>query len=115
MNLFDELIFIYKLLIKKIYNKIFFKKEFYVFFVILFQQNIFKKYLYSSIQCNSIHNMKFIFVKNLKNNNICNKIFEHLETSNYRNRPGTKSFIKDFKKACLFVDQEESYVIGNIA
>ena len=59
--------------------------------------------------------MKFIFVKNLKNKNIWNKIFEHLQTSNYRNRPGSKSFIKDFKKACLFIDQEESYAIDNIA
>jgi hypothetical protein len=61
------------------------------------------------------HYMKFIFVKNLKNNNICSKIFEYLQTSSYRNRPDTKSFIKDFKNACLFINQKESYVIENIA
>jgi hypothetical protein len=61
------------------------------------------------------HYMKFIFVKNLKNNNICSKIFEYLQTSSYRNRPGTKSFIKNFKNACIFINQKESYVIENIA
>jgi hypothetical protein len=59
--------------------------------------------------------MKFIFVKNLKNNNVCSKIFEYLQTSSYRNRQVTKSFIKDFKNACLFINQKESYVIENIA
>jgi hypothetical protein len=58
--------------------------------------------------------MKFIFVKNLKNNNICSKIFEYLQTSSYRNRPGTKSFIKDFKNACKYINQKEAYVIENI-
>ena len=61
------------------------------------------------------HYMKFIFIKNLKNNNICSKIFEYLQTSSYKNRPGTKSFIKDFKNACIFMNQKESYVIENIA
>jgi hypothetical protein len=60
------------------------------------------------------HYMKFIFVKNLKNNNICSKIFEYLQTSSYRNRPGTKSFIGAFKNACKFINQNESYVIENI-
>ncbi len=59
--------------------------------------------------------MKFIFVKNLKNNNIRSKIFEYLKTSSYRSRPGTKSFIKNFKNACIFINQKESYVIVNIA
>jgi hypothetical protein len=60
------------------------------------------------------HYMKFIFVKNLKNNNICSKIFEYLQTSSYRNRPGSKSFIRAFKNACIFINQNESYVIENI-
>ena len=54
--------------------------------------------------------MKFIFVKNLKNKNIWNKIFEHLQTSNYRNRPGSKSFIKDFKNELIYVNQDEEFV-----
>ena len=49
------------------------------------------------------HYMKFIFVKNLKNNNIRSKIFEYLKTSSYRRRPGTKSFIKNFKNAKHFL------------
>ena len=41
--------------------------------------------------------MKLIFVKNLKNNFICKKIFEYLLIANYKDKSSTKSFIKDFK------------------
>ena len=58
--------------------------------------------------------MKLIFVKNVRNNNICSKIFKHLLKVSYRNRPDRKNFIKDFKIACLFVNQDEQFVINNI-
>ena len=56
--------------------------------------------------------MKFIFVKNLKNNQICSKIFEYLKTENYKD--STKSFIKYFKNACIYIQKDENYVVDNI-
>jgi hypothetical protein len=66
--------------------------------------NIHELYLY----------MKLIFVKNLKNNFICKKIFEYLLISNYKDKSSTKSFIKDFKNVCVYVHQNEEFVINNI-
>jgi hypothetical protein len=45
--------------------------------------------------------MKLIFVKNLKNNFICKKIFEYLLIANYKDKSSTKSFIKDFTESVL--------------
>ena len=56
--------------------------------------------------------MKFIFVKNLKNNQICSKIFEYLKTENYKD--STKSFIKDLKNACIYIQKDQNYVVNNI-
>ena len=58
------------------------------------------------------HYMKFIFVKNLKNNQICNKIFEYLRTAKYKD--STQSFIKDFNNACIYIQKDENYVVNNI-
>ena len=42
--------------------------------------------------------MKLIFVKNVKNNSICNDIFKYILNANFKNN--TKSFIKDFVSIC---------------
>ena len=51
--------------------------------------------------------MKLIFVKNLKNNIICNKIFGYLLLAKYKDKSTTKSFIKDFKNVCVYINQNE--------
>ena len=58
--------------------------------------------------------MKLIFVKNLKNNIICQNIFNYLLSAKYKNKKNTKSFIKDFKNVCLNISLDEKYVIENI-
>ena len=58
--------------------------------------------------------MKLIFVKNLKNNIICNKIFGYLLLAKYKDKSTTKSFIKDFKNVCVYINQNEEFVINNI-
>ena len=40
--------------------------------------------------------MKLVFIKNLKNNIICERIFNHLLVLKYKKN--SKSFIRDFKK-----------------
>jgi hypothetical protein len=68
--------------------------------------NIHELYLY----------MKLIFVKNLKNNFICKKIFEYLLIANYKDKSSTKSFlnVKNMINVCLYVHQNEEFVINNI-
>ena len=56
--------------------------------------------------------MKLIFVKNLKNNKICERIFNHLLANNHKNN--TKSFIKDFSIICNNLNLRSSEVISNI-
>jgi hypothetical protein len=56
--------------------------------------------------------MKLIFNKNLKNNSICLKIFNHLLIIKYKKN--TKSFIKDFKNACNILQMDSQNVINNI-
>ncbi len=56
--------------------------------------------------------MKLIFVKNLKNNSICYRIFNYLLYSDYKNN--TCSFIKEFKTICYNLNLDEDYVINNI-
>ena len=58
--------------------------------------------------------MKLIFVKNLKNNIICNKIFGYLLLAKYKDKSTTKSFIKDFKNVCVYINKNEEFVINNI-
>jgi hypothetical protein len=56
--------------------------------------------------------MKLIFIKNLKNNSICLKIFNHLLIIKYKKN--TKSFIKDFKNTCNILQMDSQNVINNI-
>ena len=56
--------------------------------------------------------MKLIFIKNLKNNSICFKIFNHLLIIKYKKN--TKSFIKDFKNTCNILQMDSQNVINNI-
>ena len=56
--------------------------------------------------------MKLIFVKNLINKKICERIFNHLLANNHKNN--TKSFIKDFSIICNNLNLRSSDVISNI-
>jgi hypothetical protein len=56
--------------------------------------------------------MKLVFIKNLKNNTICSRIFDYLLISNYKSN--TMSFIKDFDTICDSLDLDEDYIIKNI-
>ena len=56
--------------------------------------------------------MKLIFIKNLKNNVICNKIFNYLLSSNYK--LNTHSFIKDFHSLCKRIETDPIIIIDNI-
>ena len=58
--------------------------------------------------------MKLIFIKNLKNNIICKKIFDRIRVAKYNSKDSTKSFIKDFRKVCEMLEFDEDYVIDNI-
>ena len=57
--------------------------------------------------------MKLIVIKNLKNNTTCNRIFDYLLVSKYKDKSSTKSFIKDFKNVCVYINQNEEFVINN--
>ena len=56
--------------------------------------------------------MKLVFIKNLKNNSICTRIFDYLLISNYRSN--TISFIKDFDLICDTLELDEDFIIKNI-
>ena len=56
--------------------------------------------------------MKLIFVKNLKNNSICQRIFNNL--LNVKHKDNTKSFIKEFKDICNILELNYTDVINNI-
>ena len=56
--------------------------------------------------------MKLIFVKNVKNNSICNDIFKYILNANFKNN--TKSFIKDFVSICSELNLNKQYVVDNI-
>ena len=51
--------------------------------------------------------MKLIFIKNLKNNIICKKNFDHIRVAKYNSKESTKSFIKDFRKVCEMLEYDE--------
>jgi hypothetical protein len=55
---------------------------------------------------------KLVFIKNLKYNTICSRIFDCLLISNYKSN--TMSFIKDFDTICDSLDLDEDYIIKNI-
>jgi hypothetical protein len=56
--------------------------------------------------------MKLVFIKNLKNNIICERIFNHLLVMKYKNN--SKSFIKDFKNVCIILQKQSTDIINNI-
>ena len=56
--------------------------------------------------------MKLIFVKNVKNNSICNDIFKYMLNADFKNN--TKSFIKDFISICSELNLNKQYVADNI-
>jgi hypothetical protein len=56
--------------------------------------------------------MKLVFIKNLKNNIICERIFSHLLVLKYKKN--SKSFIRDFKYVCAALQIESTDIINNI-
>ena len=56
--------------------------------------------------------MKLIFVKNLRNSNICVNMFNQLLNSNYKKN--TKSFIKTFRDICSEMNLDVNYVVEKI-
>ena len=56
--------------------------------------------------------MIVIFVKNVKNNSICNDIFKYILNANFKNN--TKSFIKDFISICSELNLDKQYVVDKI-
>ena len=56
--------------------------------------------------------MKLVFIKNLKNNIICERIFNHLLVMKYKKN--SKSFIKDFKNVCIILQKQSTDIINNI-
>jgi hypothetical protein len=50
--------------------------------------------------------MSLYFVKNIKNNNICNKIFINKLTSNNKYKARSKCFIKKYMEICKSLEME---------
>ena len=58
--------------------------------------------------------MKLIFIKNLKNNAICNDIFNYL-LSNYESiKPTSKTFLHSFINISVSLNLDEYFVIENV-
>ena len=57
--------------------------------------------------------MKLVFIKNLKNNCICNRIFNY-QLSNNQQMQNSKSFFTEFKNICTYLNLDYIYVNNNI-
>ena len=56
--------------------------------------------------------MKLVFIKNLENNIICQRIFNHILVLNCKKN--SKSFIRGFKNVCVVLQSELTDIINNI-
>lgn len=50
--------------------------------------------------------MKLTFIKNIKNNTICNKIFLHKLNAEKHFRPRSKCFIKEYLEICNYLEKD---------